>query len=427
MVHLLARSLAIALLLVAPAASAKPPTKAAAASTAKAAPKSGATSAKPAAKAPSKPAAKSTARSASKQRPKKTAKLEPRARRASPGKSVGTPTSGRLIGGARLADGAHLRIVPFYAPGDARWGLESLVSLIDGAARAVRKKFPDAVLSVGHLSRKGGGDIDRHASHESGRDADVGFFVKNHLGKPIYSDHFVPFKGDGTAPTWPGARFDDARNWAFIEALVRNPRVRISRVFVSSPIRARLLEHARKVGAPAAIRQRAAQLMIQPSDSLPHDDHFHVRIACPPGSSVGKDKCVEHPAPRTRAPNAAVAKQQRPSKARPSRPAPRPARPNPNAAAPPPPREQGASPARAEAPLAVDGPEEASSAAEMTWPDPEKVRPSKREVFIPSLAPIVPGLDSVVIAAPRRGAPPRKKAPPKPEPVDEPDRAAEAR
>ena len=35
--------------------------------------------------------------------------------------------------------------------------------MIERAARSVRKQFPDAVLSVGHLSRQGGGDLDRHA------------------------------------------------------------------------------------------------------------------------------------------------------------------------------------------------------------------------------------------------------------------------
>ena len=60
------------------------------------------------------------------------------------------------------------RVVPVYVARDVRWGLEPLVSLIDRAGRNVRRQFPDAVMSVGHLSRRAGGDLDRHASHESG-------------------------------------------------------------------------------------------------------------------------------------------------------------------------------------------------------------------------------------------------------------------
>ena len=163
--------------------------------------------------------------------------------------------------------------------------------MIDRAGRSVRRQFPDAVLSIGHISRAGGGEIDRHASHESGRDADLAFYVKNHLGKPILADHFVPFRADGNAPSWPGATFDDARNWALVSALVNDPVARVSHIFVASPIRARLLAYAARMGAAESTRTRAAELMVQPQGSLPHDDHFHVRIACPPGMR----ECVENP------------------------------------------------------------------------------------------------------------------------------------
>jgi penicillin-insensitive murein endopeptidase len=207
------------------------------------------------------------------------------------GRSLGSPTDGRLVGGAHLEATPYLRIVPAYQAGDARWGLGSLVMLIDDAARAVHKQFPDAVTSVGHLSKQGGGDIDRHASHESGRDADIGFFIHSQTGRPLYSDHFVPFKGDATAPSWPGAYFDDARNWALVSALLADPHARITYIFVATPIRARLLAYAERVGASLAIRTRAAELMAQPRGSLPHDDHFHVRIGCPADSRG----CIELP------------------------------------------------------------------------------------------------------------------------------------
>src|SRR4029079_14944718 len=87
-------------------------------------------------------------------------KLEPPPQRLQPGKSVGSPTEGHLVGGSPLADAPPLRIHPVYAQGDVRWGIEPLVGAIDRAARAVRKQFPDSVLSVGHLSKQGGGERD---------------------------------------------------------------------------------------------------------------------------------------------------------------------------------------------------------------------------------------------------------------------------
>jgi penicillin-insensitive murein endopeptidase len=207
------------------------------------------------------------------------------------GRSIGSPTDGHLIGGAHLEAAPYLRVVPVYEAGDVRWGLGSLVMLLDDAARAVHRQFPDAVMSVGHLSRRGGGDVDRHASHESGRDADIGFYIHSQKGQPLYSDHFVPFKGDSTAPSWPGAYFDDARNWALVSSLVNDPHARITYIFVATPIRARLLAYAERIGAPLATRSHAAELMAQPRGSLPHDDHFHVRIGCPPDSAG----CIELP------------------------------------------------------------------------------------------------------------------------------------
>jgi penicillin-insensitive murein endopeptidase len=213
------------------------------------------------------------------------------------GQSVGSPTEGRLLGGSHLEEAPYLRLLPAYASEDARWGLGSLVQLIDWSARSVSRQFPDAVLSVGHLSRRGGGDIDRHASHESGRDADLSFYIRGQTSHPLYSDHMVPFRADGTAPSWPGAYFDDARNWALVSALVQEPFAHITYIFVASPLRARLLAYATRVGAPLAVRNRAAELMVQPHGSLPHDDHFHVRIGCPTGMTT----CIELPTHSARA------------------------------------------------------------------------------------------------------------------------------
>jgi penicillin-insensitive murein endopeptidase len=212
------------------------------------------------------------------------------------GRSVGSPTDGHLVGGSHLDDTPYIRSLPMYAGTDDRWGLGSLVAMIDRSARAVRRQFPDAILSVGHLSQRGGGDIDRHASHESGRDADLSFYIRSQTNHALYSDQMISFRGDGTAPTWPGAVFDDAKNWALISAITQETHARVTYIFVAAPLRARLLAYAAHLGAPLATRNRAAELMVQPRGSLPHDDHFHVRIACPDGMT----SCIElptHPRP----------------------------------------------------------------------------------------------------------------------------------
>ena len=228
------------------------------------------------------------------------------------GRSLGSPTEGRLVGGMHLEEAAYLRVSPADTAGDVRWGLEPLVTMIERAARSVHRQFPDTITSVGHLSREGGGEIERHRSHESGRDADVGFYIRTATGRPLLATHFVPFRPDGSAVGWPGAYFDDAKNWALVAALVGDGEAHVTHLFVAAPLRARLLAYADRMGAPPGVRMRAAEVMQQPHGALPHDDHFHVRIGCPPRMSG----CVENPAMRVHRPEPMLARGRRGEDAR---------------------------------------------------------------------------------------------------------------
>ena len=187
--------------------------------------------------------------------------------------------------------------------------MSSLVKVIDRAAQRVERKYKGSVLGVGELSAKRGGDIHRHRSHESGRDADLGFYLVNSKGKPLPPREFSRVDSELRASA-AGGRFDLQRNWMLVSELLSDPAAHVTHIFVSEAIRAELLDYARKSGASSALRRRAAFALMQPTGSLPHDDHFHVRIACPKGDS----RCVEtpHNAPhKTR-----VAKTKRASRAR---------------------------------------------------------------------------------------------------------------
>ena len=75
-------------------------------------------------------------------------------------------------------------------------------------------------------------------------------------------------------------RFDTARNWALVRALLEDPGVEIQYLFVHNNLRRAMLQHAHAVGDDADLVDRADALLRQPGDSLPHDDHLHVRIYC---------------------------------------------------------------------------------------------------------------------------------------------------
>jgi penicillin-insensitive murein DD-endopeptidase len=210
-----------------------------------------------------------------------------------PASSVGSPNEGKLVGGVKLdTSSGTVRVVPAYQRGDTRWGLPDLIHMIERAAKKVAKKHPGAVLGVGDVSRKNGGDIFLHRSHESGRDADIAFYVVDQRGKDLKPDTFVAFQGSIESNSMPGARFDVAKNWEMVQAMLEDPKARVSHIFVADPLRRMLLAYAKPRVLPA-LYNRAAAVMMQPSNALPHDNHFHVRISCPPAM---KKSCVEYPA-----------------------------------------------------------------------------------------------------------------------------------
>lgn len=226
-------------------------------------------------------------------------------------KSIGAPNKGSLEGGVHLETAPHLRVVAAYAPGDPRWGVRELVSAIDRAAKEVRKRYPDAVLGVGHLSRKDGGEIDRHHSHESGRDADLAFYLVDVAGRPVARDRFLTIQPNGLATADSHVRFDEGRNWALVSALVTDPNARVTHIFVVNHLRTRLLAYAARVGAPGWLRGKVAEVLMQPHHALPHDDHFHVRVGCPTSSG----ECIEWPISATamKKPSTSLAKAKPPA------------------------------------------------------------------------------------------------------------------
>jgi hypothetical protein len=195
--------------------------------------------------------------------------------------SLGYPNAGKLVGGRRFRETPFMVMVPDHANSRVRWALPALISVLDRASRIIARKFPGSVLEIGELSRRNGGPIASHLSHQNGRDADVGFYQVDLDGQPVRAPRYVRFEGSGDSRDDPTVRFDFKRNWAFVRAILEDPHYEVRQIFIYAPLRARLLAYAAKVGAPHELRAKAAQAMMQPANALPHDDHFHVRISCP--------------------------------------------------------------------------------------------------------------------------------------------------
>jgi penicillin-insensitive murein endopeptidase len=190
---------------------------------------------------------------------------------------------GQLLKGMPVRQSEYLRYVGEYAPANRFYGTWELVQLIERAARRVAFRLPGAKLSIGELSREGGGRIDGHRSHESGRDVDIGFYMTREDGSPYYTYAFADFdhRGHGVAPN-RYLRFDDARNWELVAKLLSDGDARVQYIFVGVHLKHRLLAEAVRRRAPSALIERARSALVQPGRGHPHRNHFHVRIYCAP-------------------------------------------------------------------------------------------------------------------------------------------------
>lgn len=196
--------------------------------------------------------------------------------------AVGVPHAGFLTNGKELPNEG--RGYKWKSSADHHWGLPRLVGLIEEAAGKVDEARPGTrPVHVGDLSARGGGQLmPKHRSHRTGRDVDILFYVTTLEGVPVANDGFIKIGPDGLGVSTAGrfVRFDVDREWLLIRSLVDSKQAHVQWVFVSRVLEALMVEHAIALGEPAQLVQKAQTVMQQPGDSLPHDDHIHVRVAC---------------------------------------------------------------------------------------------------------------------------------------------------
>lgn len=193
--------------------------------------------------------------------------------------SVGSPANGWQLRAKKLRPRPGLVIKP--SSRQNVYGHPALVLMLRRSAAQMARDAGGSPLLVGDLSSKYGGPLPKHHSHQSGRDADVGFFVTDAKGRPRTVDRFIAMDAKGNARDGSGYKFDDYRNWLLVQLWMKDTRAKIMYVFVAAHLRQRLLKFASERPAFRGYVPRASQFLRQPSNSSPHDDHFHVRIACP--------------------------------------------------------------------------------------------------------------------------------------------------
>lgn len=182
--------------------------------------------------------------------------------------SVGCPNGGRLIDGVQLKSSPEILVLE---PGKA-YGVKELVDLLEMAAEEMRLAYPKtAPLVVGHLSKKGGGCLSPHKSHQSGRDVDVAMYSQgNRLVRG--------FRGMNAN------RLDIEKTWYFMETLLETGRIQyilldwnlqkimyeeLKIVYPKQKLN-QWFQYPRSRGTRRGIIRHAAG----------HANHLHIRIHC---------------------------------------------------------------------------------------------------------------------------------------------------
>lgn len=168
-------------------------------------------------------------------------------------------------------DGYHVR-----RPHNA-WGTPIAVQAIVAAIARFRALEPEAPLvQIGDLSRKNGGPLREHLSHQDGRDVDIGYvFVE---------------------PEDEGARreIDIARSWTLIRSFVDDENVAV--IFTDYALQKRLYEHAVSIGVDQAQLDRIFEYPRDGDDEAilyhwrGHTRHFHVRFGSTPAETETEPK-----------------------------------------------------------------------------------------------------------------------------------------
>lgn len=186
--------------------------------------------------------------------------------------SVGFADSGRIIGSVQVPREPCVElVVPEYA-----YGTKETVDYLMTAARAVQSQFPDGKpLRVNHFSRKDGGYLRPHKSHQSGRDVDLGFYYRNDEN---------PGRVRGQRIQW----MDMARNWLLLRTLVTTTDVQV--ILVDKKVQDAMYDYALSLGEDKSFLDSVfrAGTASAVQHARRHRDHFHVRFFSPRAQELGR-------------------------------------------------------------------------------------------------------------------------------------------
>lgn len=188
--------------------------------------------------------------------------------------SSGKSNHGR-IRNARLmpeGDGYFLRDIRTH-----EWGTDTTIQSLMTAFHLYAERYPDGpAINLGDISKRRGGKLSPHKSHQSGRDVDVGFVHTPAVTKQA-KQHFTRADAEN---------LDAEKTWFFIKTLLQTGNVQ--QVFVDTSVQKLLWGVAKEELTPEQRdiifswphRSTSSTAIFQYWPG--HRNHFHVRFKCPP-------------------------------------------------------------------------------------------------------------------------------------------------
>ncbi len=183
-----------------------------------------------------------------------------------PAVSLGKPWRGWLVNGVTLPSNDRV-----MSRRRRNFGTPEMVNAILLGVNAVHRKHGSSHrIYVGDLSWKDGGRLSRHKSHQSGRDADIGYYFKRGKNQKCLAR--------ATRST-----LDAGRTWTFIQTLLDN---HAEYIFIDYRLQKPLYEYARDVAKVSDTKlleyfdyprgRRTKRGIIRHTRG--HADHMHARM-----------------------------------------------------------------------------------------------------------------------------------------------------